>query len=225
MANFVIDKSRFNPAQLAQYEELVAIGKAEVDPEANQEEMEEEFPTEDPAKKGCKKPAKKGCKNPAKKMVEEETEVETKKSAPTEFELPDFVKDAIAKSEAFIEEQQKKEQVDLAKKYDILGQKPEELGAQLYELKKSNPDMYNTCISMLDSQVALIEKSPMFAEIGKSGNALGEYNGLSGAEAKADAKAKEIMKADPGKSYTEAIAKAWEDPYLAAEYDAEYFGK
>jgi len=44
MANFVIDKSRFNDEQLAQYEALVAIGKAEVDPEANKEEMEEETP-------------------------------------------------------------------------------------------------------------------------------------------------------------------------------------
>lgn len=211
MANFVIDKSRFNDEQLAQYEALVAIGKAEVDPEANKEEMEKETPPAVPPKK---KPTEK---------AEVET-METNKSAPTEFELPAFVKDAIAKSEKFIEEQQKKEQVDLAKKYDILGQKPEELGAQLYELKKSNPDMYNTCISMLDSQVALIEKSPLFAEIGKSGNAGGIYNGLSGSEAKADAKAKEIMKADPNMSYTEAIAKAWEDPALMAECDAEYFG-
>ena len=211
MANFVIDKSRFNDEQLAQYEALVAIGKAEVDPEANKEEMEKETP---PAVSPKKKPTEK---------AEVET-METKKSAPTEFELPDFVKDAIAKSEKFIEEQEKKEQVNLAKKYDILGQKPEELGAQLYELKKSNEEMYKTCISMLDSQVALIEKSPLFAEIGKSGNAGGSYNGLSGAEAKVDAKAREIMKAAPDMSYTEAIAKAWEDPALAAEYDAEYFG-
>lgn len=210
MANFVIDKSRFNDEQLAQYEALVAIGKAEVDPEANKEEMEGVTPPAVPPKK---KPTKK---------AEVET-METNKSAPTEMELPAFVKDAIAKSEAFIEEQQKKEQVNLAKKYDILGQKPEELGKQLYELKKSNEEMYNTCIAMLDSQVALIEKSPLFAEIGKSGNAGGSYNGLSGAEAKVDAKAKEIMKADPNMSYNEAVAKAWEDPNLAAEYDAEYF--
>jgi len=212
MANFVIDKSRFNDEQLAQYEALVAIGKAEVDPEANKEEMEEETPPAVPPKK---KPTEK---------AEVET-METKKSAPAEFELPAFVKDAIAKSEKFIEEQEKKEQVDLAKKYDILGQKPEELGAQLYELKKSNEEMYNTCIAMLDSQVALIEKSPLFSEIGKSGHSGGSYNGLSGAEAKADAKAQEIMKADPNMTYEAAIAKAWEDPALAAEYDAEYFGK
>ncbi len=146
------------------------------------------------------------------------------KSAPTEVQLPDFVKDAIAKSEAFIEEQKKKEQVELAKKYDILGEKPEELGQKLYDLKKSDEAMYNTVIATLDKQVALIEKSPLFAEIGKSGHSGGSYNGLHGAEAKADAKAQEIMKADPRMSYTEAIAKAWEDPALAAEYDAEYYG-
>lgn len=209
MANFVIDKSRFNDEQLAQYEALVAIGKAEVDPEANKGEVDETIPPVVP---------------PKKKTTEEEEPMVTK-NAPAEVELPAFVTDAIAKSEAFIAEQEKKEQVELAKKYDILGQKPEELGAQLYELKKSNPEMYNTCISMLDGQVALIEKSPLFAEIGKSGNAGGSYNGLSGAEAKADAKAKEIMKAAPGMEYTEAIAKAWEDPEIAAEYDAEYFSR
>lgn len=209
MANFVIDKSRFDAEQLAKYEELVAIGKAEVDPAANHEQVKDDEPTVPPAKKPTEK-------------AEVET-METKKSAPAEFELPDFVKDAIAKSEAFIEEQQKKEQVELAKKYDVLGQKPEELGAQLYELKKSNEDMYNTCIAMLDSQVALIEKSPLFAEIGKSGHG-GNYSALTGSEAKADAKAKDIMKADPKLSYTEAIAKAWEDPELMAECDAEYFG-
>ena len=211
MANFVIDKSRFNADQLAQYEALVAIGKAAVDPAANQEEVEDGVPAVPPKKKTTEK--------------EEVEPMETKKSASAEVELPDFVKDAIAKSEKFIEEQQKKEMVDLAKKYDILGQKPEELGPQLFELKKSNEAMYNTVIATLDGQVALIEKSPLFAEIGKSGSNVGSYSGLSGAEAKADAKAKEIMKAYPNMGYTEAIAKAWEDPELMAEYDAEYSGK
>ena len=209
MANFVIDKSRFSDEQLAQYEALVAIGKAEVDPEANKGEMVDDAPPAVP---------------PQKKTTEKEEvdPMETKKSAP-EVDVPQFVKDAIAKSEKFMEDVKKNEMVELAKKYAVLGQKPEDLGAQLYELKKSNEDMYNTCISMLDSQVALIEKSPLFAEIGKSGNG-GTYTGLSGSQAKADAKAKEIMKADPNMSYTEAIAKAWEDPELMAECDAEYFG-
>ena len=147
------------------------------------------------------------------------------KAAPVEFELPAFVTDAIAKSQQFIEAQEKKEMVELAKKYEILDQNPDELGEQLYELKKSNEAAYDTCISMLDSQVALIEKSGIFAEIGKSGHSGGSYNGLSGAEAKAEAKAQEIMKAAPNISYTEAKAMAWDDPAIAAEYEAEYNGR
>ena len=204
-AEYTIDKSLFTAEELAQYEALVA--KATVDPEANKEGMEDPVPPEvDPKKK---KPAK-----------EEEPVIE--KSAPVE--VPQFVKDAIAKSEKFIEDSEKKDMATVAKKYAMLVEDTDALAEQLYSLKKSDSTMYATCIAMMDKQAALIEKSPLFSEIGKSGSAGGNYNGLSGSEAKADAKAKEIMKADPNISYTAAIAKAWEDPALAAEYDAEYFG-
>lgn len=196
MSAYKIDKTRFDENDLKDWERLVAKGMVQVDPADGTDHLED---------------------NPATPVVE--------KSEPTEVQLPDFVKDAIAKSEAFIEEQQKKEQIELAKKYDILGQKPEELGPQLYELKKSDEAMYNTVIKTLDGQLALIEKSPLFAEIGKSGHSSSNYNGLHGAEAKADAKAQELMKADPNMTYDAAIAKAWEDPQIAAEYDAEYFGR
>lgn len=205
----IIDKNKFDPNERAEFERLVAKGT--VDPKAAQEELEDHDPPVTP---------------PKKKTTEKEVDPveDTKKSAPAEPEVPQFVKDAIAKSEEFIEGVQKKEMVEVAKKYEILGQKPEELGAQLYDLKKSNEKMYNTCISMLDGQLALIEKSPVFAEIGKSGHRGSPVAGGT-AEDKADAKAREIMKADPNISYTDAIAKAWiENPDLAAEYDAEYFG-
>ena len=198
MSAYKIDKTKFDAEDLANWDRLVAKGMVEVDP-ADEPHVE---------------PAAPAVATP---VVE--------KAAPVEVELPAFVKDAIAKSEAFIEEQKKKEQIEVAKKYDILGQKPEELGPQLYELKKSDEAMYNTVIKTLDGQVALIEKSPLFAEIGKSGHSGGSYNGLHGAEAKVEAKAQELMKADPNMTHTAAIAKAWEDPALAAEYDAEYFGK
>ena len=196
MSAYKIDKSLFDENDRKEWDRLVAKGMVQVDPADGTDHLED---------------------GPAAPAVE--------KAAPPAFEMPAFVTDAIAKSNAFIEEQQKKEQVELAKKYDILGLKPEEIGQQLYELKKSNEDAYNTVIATLDGQVALIEKSPIFAEIGKSGHSGGSYNGLHGAEAKADAKAQEIMKADPNMSYTAAIAKAWEDPEIAAEYDAEYFGR
>lgn len=196
MSAYKIDKTKFTKDELDVWNGLVAKGMVQVDPAEGTDHLED------------------GSAAPA-----------VEKSAPTEVQLPAFVTDAIAKSNAFIEEQKKKEQIELAKKYDILGQKPEELGPQLYELKKSDEAMYNTVIKTLDGQLALIEKSPMFAEIGKSGHSGGSYNGLHGAEAKAEAKAQEIMKADPNMSHTAAIAKAWEDPEIAAEYDAEYFGR
>lgn len=195
MSAYKIDKTLFDDNDRKEWERLVAKGMVQVDPAEDGDLVTE----------------------PAAPAVE--------KSAPPAFEMPDFVKDAIAKSEAFIEEQQKKEQVELAKKYDILGLKPEEIGQQLYDLKKSNEDAYNTVIKTLDAQVALVEKSPLFAEIGKSGHSGGSYNGLQGAEAKVHAKAQEIQKSCPDMTYDACVAKAWEDPELAAEYDAEYFGR
>lgn len=203
----IIDKNKLEPDERTEFERLIAKGM--VDPKAAQEELEEQVPSTPPKKK----------------PTEEDNKVtETKKHAPAEPEVPQFVKDAIKKSEEFMEGIQKKEMVELAKKYEILGQKPEDLGTQLYDLKKSDEKMYNTCISMLDGQLALIEKSPVFAEIGKSGNRGSSVAGGS-AEDKVNAKAREIMKADPSMNYTDAIAKAWiENPDLADEYDAEYFG-
>lgn len=204
----LIDKHKLEPDEQKELERLIAKGM--VDPETDPEDLEEQVPPTPPKKKPTK----------------EEPEVtETKKTAPTEPEVPQFVKDAIAKSEAFMESVHKKEMVEVAKKYEILGQKPEELGAQLYDLKKSDEKMFNTCISMLDGQLALIEKSPVFAEIGKSGHRGSPVAGGS-TEDKIEAKAREIMKADPHISHTDAVAKAWcENPDLADEYDAEYFGK
>lgn len=202
---FRIDKSNFTAEQLAQWEELLQIGKAEVDPEAAKKEMEDDDLPPAPKKKTEK--------------AEVEDMEETKKSA--EVEVPQFVKDAIAKSEEFMVRIEKQEMAEVAKKYAILGEKPEELAEKLYNLKKSSPEMYDTCISMLDSQVQMIEKSGLFTEIGKSG-ASGNA-GPVGAEAKIQAKADEIQKADSTISRSDAIAKAWmENPDLMAEYDAEY---
>lgn len=192
-----IDKSLFTAEELAQYEELVA--KATVDPEAEQENPE-----------GAPENNNEGDGNME----------DTKKSATPE--VPEFVTNAIAKSEEFMTRIEKQEMAEVAKKYSILGEKPEELGEKLYNLKKSDEGMYNTCIAMLDNQVALIEKTGVFSEVGKSAGAAGS---AGSAVEKADAKAKEIMKADPAMDYTTAIAKAWEDPALMAEYDEEYRNK
>lgn len=202
-----IDKSVFDENELATYEALIA--KATVDPEAAKEEMEDDVPPAPPTKNT--------------KKAEVEDMEETKKSATPETpEVPEFVTNAIAKSEEFMTRIEKQEMTEVAKKYSVLGEKPEELGEQLYNLKKSDPKMYDTCIAMLDKQVALVEKTGVFSEVGKSA---GGASTAGSAVEKADAKAKEIMKADPNMDYTSAIAKAWEDPELMAEYDAEYSNK
>lgn len=207
MANFVIDKSRFNDEQLAQYEALVAIGKAEVDPEANKEGMDPETPPAVPSKKTTKK--------------EEVDPMETKKSAP---EQSPEIKAALEELSNLKKSFEMKEMTEVAKKYAPLGKKEDELAQTLYDMKKSNEANYNAYIAILDESLAMVEKSGLFAEIGKSGNAGGSYSGLNGAAAKAEAKAQEIMKSD-NVDYNTAIAKAWEDPALLAEYDSEYFGK
>lgn len=202
---YTIDKSLLTAEELAQYEALVA--KATVDPEANKEELEEHVPPAEPAKK-----------KPAKKAEEEEPVIE--KSAEQSPEIKAAMEELATLKKSYEMDKMKA----VAKKYAPLNKKEDELAQTLYDMKKSNEANYNAYIAILDESLAMVEKSGLFAEIGKSGSAGGSHSGLSGAEAKVEAKAKEIMKAAPDMSYTEAIAKAWDDPALAAEYDAEYFG-
>lgn len=193
-----IDKSLLSPEELAQYEALIA--KAKVNPEAAEKEMEEDVP---PA------PEK---KKPTEKAEVEEME-ETKKSASPELTA------ALERLETLEKSIEMKEFTDIAKKYAPLGEKEEDLAKTLYNMKKSDEANYNAYISVLDKSLGLVEKSGVFAEIGKS--ASGSVAG--GVEAKVEAKAREIMKSD-SVDYTTAVAKAWEDPVLMAEYDAAYNG-
>ena len=202
---FKIDKSAFTAEELEQYEALIA--KAKVDPEAAGEEMEDEKPDIPP-----KKPAKK---------AEVESMEDTKKSAPAEPETSAALEAVQKELAEFKKSVEMQTFTTMAKKYAPLGKKEDELAQTLYNLKKSDEGSYNAFVSVLDEHLDLVEKSGVFGEIGKSA---GGYSTAGGAVAKVETKAKEIMKADPNMSYTEAIAKAWEDPALAAEYDAEYFG-
>lgn len=190
-----IDKSVFTAEERAQYEALIA--KAKVDPEAAEEEMEEEKP-EVPFKK---------------KPTQEETPME--KSASPELkaaleELADLKKSI-----------EMKDMTEVAKKYAKLGKNEGELATTLYEMKKSNEANYNAYIAILDESLGLVEKSGLFAEIGKSA---GNGSAPNGAVAKAEAKATELMKSNPDMGYDTALAKAWQDPAILAEYDAEYHG-
>ncbi len=206
MAYYAIDKSRFNEQQLANYEALVEIGKVAVDPAGNHEEVVDDEPASPPKKK------------PTEKV--EDDNVDTKKSAP---EMAPELKAALDELATLKKSYEMDKMIEVAKKYAPLGKKEEELAQTLLDMKKSNEANYNAYIAILDESLGYVEKSGLFSEVGKS--ARGSSVAGGSAVDKAEAKAREIQKSNPGMSHDEAIAKAWmENPDLVAEYDKEYFG-
>jgi len=115
------------------------------------------------------------------------------------------------------DEAEEKELFDIAKKYELIGKKPEELVPTLKSLKAAGGTAYNDMIGVLDSALEMAEQSGAFSEIGKSG-------GHGGAEpdawGKIEKKADEIMKASPNITRSHAITKACEqNPALLREYE------
>lgn len=189
-----IYKSNFTAEELEQWNALIAKGK--VAPEDNQEEMEDQVPT------APKKPAKKA----------EVEDFDTQKSFPE-------VAAALARMEDLAKSLEMKEFTEIAKRYEDLGENVEELAKTLYDMSHEAPEMYEKYIAVLEKSLDMQNQGGLFREIGKSA---GGYSAATGAEAKAEMKAHEIMKSNPDICYDDAIAKAWEDPELMDEYDAEY---
>ena len=108
----------------------------------------------------------------------------------------------------------------IAKKYEVIGKKADELAAKLYELKKAGGTVYDDYVALLDENVNAITKGSLFGEIGSN------RSGSAGTKQALDIKAAELAKSAAGSLTTpEAIIKAWEEnPELAAQYEAEYMG-
>ncbi len=110
---------------------------------------------------------------------------------------------------------EERELTEVAKKYEILGKKPEELVKTLKTLKAADGSAYDDMISVLDASLASVEKSGAFSEVGKSRS--GQPDAWNQIEKHAD----DIMKAAPNMTRTQAIEKACEQhPELVAEYEA-----
>lgn len=191
-----IYKSNFSEEERKLWDALVVKGS--VAPEEAQEEMEEEAPESTPTK-------------PAKKA---EVEEPMEKSASPEITA------ALQELQELKKSIEMKDMTEVAKKYAPLGKNEAELAQTLYDMKKSNEANYNAYIAVLDESLGLVNKSGLFAEIGKSAGG----SSAGSVQSKVEAKAQEIMKSDSSMDYNTAIAKAWEDPALLAEYDSEYFG-
>ena len=108
-----------------------------------------------------------------------------------------------------------------AQKYEVLGKKAPELAEKLYELKKAGGTVYDDYVALLDESLTTLTKGGLFGEIGSS------RQGSAGTEQTIGMKAAELSKsAQGGMTTPDAIIKAWEEnPELAAQYEAEYFGR
>lgn len=118
---------------------------------------------------------------------------------------------------ALLEREEKREMLEVAKKYAApLGKKEDELVDTLLALKKSGEANYNAYVAVLEEQVAFVNKSGLFSEIGKSGsNPVVTYGDVDDAFAKSEAIAKNLMQ-EKGISYEEALSEAWRNnPDLA----------
>ena len=113
-----------------------------------------------------------------------------------------------------VDAQEDRELEVVAKKYEAIGKKPEELVPVLKSLKGT--PAYDEMISVMDAAVDAVEKSALFTEIGKTGHGTGD------AMKQASEKAAEIMKADPGLTHAQALDKVFEmNPELAAQVEKE----
>lgn len=121
------------------------------------------------------------------------------------------------------DEAEERELMEVAKKYEIIGKKPEDLVPTLKSLKAAGGTAYNDMIGILDSAVSMAEAGGTFEEIGKSGHGrTGTPVAKSNSEAKIESIAKGYMEKDPNLNLTDAIAKAWENNMdLMAAYEEE----
>ncbi len=119
----------------------------------------------------------------------------------------------------FREDAEDRELSGLAKKYEIIGKKGDELVPLFKSLKAAGGTAYNDMIAVLDQAVEAVEKSGVFSEIGKSGHG-GTESG--GAWAEAEIKAVELMKSKTGLSKAQALDEVLAaDPVLAARCEKE----
>nr|WP_325297147.1 hypothetical protein [uncultured Dysosmobacter sp.] len=115
---------------------------------------------------------------------------------------------------------EERELLAVAKKYEIIGKKPEELVPTLKSLKAAGGDAYEQMIAIMDASVEAVEKSGIFTEVGKRGN--GGTSAGNDAWAQIEKHAETIQKAAPTMTWAEAVDKACEQhPDLVHQYEAD----
>ena len=133
--------------------------------------------------------------------------------------LHPLVKAEIQLLRKFREDSEDRELAEIAKKYEIIGKKAEELVPVFKSLREAGGTAFDDMIAVLDQTVETAESSGAFSEIGKSSH--GELaDGAAWAEA--DAKAIELMKSKTGLTKAQALDEVFmTEPELAEKCEKE----
>lgn len=174
--NMIFDIEKMTPEERAQYDDLAKRYGHEDAPEEN-----------------------KGTEAPQADPAEEPTGGDDMYKG-----LHPAVKAELETLRKFREESELRQYTEIAKKYALLGKKPEELAPVLKSLKDAGGTAYDSMIALLDSNLAAVESSGAFSEIGKRGVGDSTEN----AWGKIEAAAQEIQKAKPDMRWCDAVDAA-----------------
>lgn len=197
-----IDKSKLTPEELAALEAIEKKAGIQEDPapEGNGAPAAAE-PTATHTQKAAEPPA-------AASASEGEEDIYKGLHPAVKAELERLRKQADTMEERELQE--------VAKKYEIIGKKADELVPTLKTLKAAGGDTYDQMIAVLDASVAAVEKSGLFSEVGKRGG-----SGESDAWAAIEKHAETIQKSAPNMTWSQAVDKACEQhPDLVHDYES-----
>lgn len=201
-----IDKSKLTPEELAALDAMEKKAGIPEDnpPENTQKSMPSNTQTSDNAIQATPTPTKK-----AKPVSAENPEEDIYKG------LHPAVKAELERLRKQADAIEERELTDLAKKYEIIGKKADELVPLFKSLKAAGGDAFQQMVTILDASVTAVEKSGLFSEIGKQG-ATGENDAWAAIEKHAEA----IQKAAPTLTWNQAVDKACaQHPDLVHEYE------
>lgn len=198
-----IDKSKMTPEELATFEDLEKRYGVEEPENVGKAKEEADIPDDDETKK--EKPE-------VKKSAEADDTDDIYKG------LNPAVKAELESLKKFREEAEDRQMLEVAKRYEIIGKKPEELAPLLKSLKAAGGTAYDDMIAVLDQTVETVNQSGVFGEIGKRGG-----NAEAGdVESEVAKKATELMKSRTGLSFIQAKAEVLStDAELAKRYEEE----
>lgn len=155
-------------------------------------------------------------------------QTETQKSVTEEGALPPAVQAAIDrmnglsdKLEKSLKQRQENDDLQVAKKYEALGDSAE-IAKALGQARAAGDTAYNAYIAAMDKALEVTQKSDsvLFGEVGKSAS-----GSASTTVGKVEGIAKSIRDKEPTLTMQQAMVKAFEQhPELEVEYEKEYEG-